>query len=591
MFTIEARLTVPFNEGISCVKMFDLTPDGKPFYYVRIIDKQGTTLFRVDEPNTYAYTRIKNGYIYSANQLLDLNGTPMPSSLEGINRMEMFGDGVFTARREGELLLFDQAGNILKTLPSERVHSLSHGLSYLTFSYKWYHYLIFDNQCQTKEVLPPVYSRHLPFPQKTAGPERCVALRPGWGTALVGDEFRLIERPVSREVTPLLMDGRTMVPIRFLVESLQNYDLDWDENGQSLLFLGEKRLALTIGGTEVEETVFDEMKNKYVTNTHHLDTPPLLLHDRTYVPVRLLSELLGYHVYWDDRGLVLVTNQPAEFNRAYADRYLRQFEGIMDITEFPDIDGSTSTIPLSTAVARKMLSLSEQDLLLFGRHTRTSNAFQQLLNGGADLLFTVEPDAQMLEQAAQSGVELEYYTIAKEGFVFMVNRQNPLDGLTTAQIQNIYQGNITNWQKVGGTDSSILPFQRNALSGSQSIMENLVMKDLQMLPPDRTTINSMGGIIDQVAEFDNAENSIGYSVYYFFNRMHNRDETKLLSVDGMEPSNENIQNGTYPYIINYCAVIRKDEPKDSGARKILNWLLSEDGKQLISDTGFVPAES
>ena len=53
-----------------------------------------------------------------------------------------------------------------------------------------------------------------------------------------------------------------------------------------------------------------------------------------------------------------------------------------------------------------MLSLSEQDLLLFGRHTRTSNAFQQLLNGGADLLFTVEPDAQMLEQAAQSGVEL-----------------------------------------------------------------------------------------------------------------------------------------------------------------------------------------
>ena len=112
-----------------------------------------------------------------------------------------------------------------------------------------------------------------------------------------------------------------------------------------------------------------------------------------------------------------------------------------------------------------------------------------------------------------------------------------------------------------------------------------------MLPPDRTTINSMGGIIDQVAEFDNAENAIGYSVYYFFNRMHNRDETKLLSVDGMEPSNENIQNGTYPYIINYCAVIRKDEPKDSGARKILNWLLSEDGKQLISDTGFVPAES
>lgn len=65
----------------------------------------------------------------------------------------------------------------------------------------------------------------------------------------------------------------------------------------------------------------------------------------------------------------------------------------------------------------------------------------------------------------------------------------------------------------------------------------------------------------------------------------------MLSVDGIEPSNENIQNGIYPYIINYCAVIRKDEPKDSGARKVLNWLLSDDGKQLISDTGFVPEES
>ena len=66
--------------------------------------------------------------------------------------------------------------------------------------------------------------------------------------------------------------------------------------------------------------------------------------------------------------------------------------------------------------------------------------------------------------------------------MFFVSEDNPVDGLTSEQIRNIYSGNITNWKKLGGRNLPILAFQRPKNSGSQTTMEKF-MGDAKLKEP------------------------------------------------------------------------------------------------------------
>ena len=60
----------------------------------------------------------------------------------------------------------------------------------------------------------------------------------------------------------------------------------------------------------------------------------------------------------------------------------------------------------------------------------------------------------------------------------------------------------------------------------------------------------------------------------------------MIAVDGIKPSKENIKNGTYPIIAPVYAVTYKDNP-NVNARKLISWMLSEEGQYIIEETGYV----
>ena len=57
----------------------------------------------------------------------------------------------------------------------------------------------------------------------------------------------------------------------------------------------------------------------------------------------------------------------------------------------------------------------------------------------------------------------------------------------------------------------------------------------------------------------------------------------------MEPGYDSIAAQEYPLCNEFYVAIRADEPEDSPARQLYNWVLSEDGRQTIIDAGYVPA--
>lgn len=277
----------------------------------------------------------------------------------------------------------------------------------------------------------------------------------------------------------------------------------------------------------------------------------------------------------------------------YEDKFvIGEREAIFTEENYPVIDGSTATIPLSEAFKAEFLGKSINEISV--NHNKTHLAYENLINGDADLILVTYPSEDEFKLAKDNNVELEIIPVVNEAFVFFNHIDNPVKSLKLEEIQKIYMGEIKNWSDVGGENSEIKAFQRPVNSGSQTGMLNLVMNGLELMDaPTEQTYSEMGEIIEAVADYENGKNSIGYSYYYYATTMYDiideevANRIKLLAVNGVEPTNENIKNGSYPIRTNYYIVINKNEPEDGDVRKLVNAMLSERGQQAAEAIGYV----
>ena len=205
------------------------------------------------------------------------------------------------------------------------------------------------------------------------------------------------------------------------------------------------------------------------------------------------------------------------------------------------------------------------------QYRNTVRGYKAVVDGDADILFCAAPSEEQKAYAAEKGVELIYEPIGLEAFVFFVNGQNPVEGLTTAQVRDIYGGKIQNWKDVGGPDRSINPVTRLQGSGSQTVMDAF-MGD-----------SAIGGK-SPLALFGA---SIGYSFRFYLMDMVGDADVKVLSLNGVYPDRETIRSGAYPIVARFYAVYRADDPNEN-VRKLIDWILSPEGQSLIEATGYVP---
>ena len=260
----------------------------------------------------------------------------------------------------------------------------------------------------------------------------------------------------------------------------------------------------------------------------------------------------------------------------------------LDNDTMPRVDASLATQPLMDAYVKYF---ADEDILtdVKNNYTNTHPAYEKLVNDEADLIIVTEPSEEELKMVHDAGVELTITKVVNEGFVFFVNAKNPVNGLKIEEIVDIYSGKFNYWNEVGGNNSKIIPYQRPINSGSQTGMLSLVMKDVPMrMPTSEEAIESMGGIIDIVADYDNNIDGIGYSYYYYANVMYHTPDIKFLAIDGVKPTYETIGNETYPLMTAYYIVTRSDADEKTLAFKDL--LLSEEGMKVAEEAGYVSAE-
>lgn len=255
--------------------------------------------------------------------------------------------------------------------------------------------------------------------------------------------------------------------------------------------------------------------------------------------------------------------------------------------DLPVLDGAAALVPVYAAIIHNVYpegsvtyeggSFSDDNF--YGenfaadsamQYKNTVRGYKAIVDGDTDILFCAAPSAEQKAYAEEQGVELVYVPVGLEGFVFFVNAQNPVDSLTVQQIRDIYAGKITNWSAVGGSNRVINPVTRLSGSGSQSAMDSFMAGTAY---GTKSPLSVIGG-------------SIGFSFRYYLDGMVGSDSVKMLRLNGVYPSAENIQNGSYPVIAKFYAIYRADNENEN-IRKLIDWLLSDEGQQIIEKTGYV----
>lgn len=173
---------------------------------------------------------------------------------------------------------------------------------------------------------------------------------------------------------------------------------------------------------------------------------------------------------------------------------------------------------------------------------------------------------------------LEETVVAIDGIAIIVNPENTVEDLSVEQIGKIYTGEITNWKEVGGEDKPIVPIGREAASGTRDGFESITGTNDKCKYSQELT--STGDVIQTVSGNPNA---IGYASLAAV-----KDTIKVLSVEGVKPSKETIQDKTYKIQRNFVLVTRKGTALSTDAQKFFDFATSSAADSLIEKAGAIP---
>ncbi|MEQ2521239.1 phosphate ABC transporter substrate-binding protein [Ruthenibacterium sp. CLA-JM-H11] len=169
-------------------------------------------------------------------------------------------------------------------------------------------------------------------------------------------------------------------------------------------------------------------------------------------------------------------------------------------------------------------------------------------------------------------------TIALDGIAIIVNSENPVADLTLEQLAGIAKGEITNWSEVGGDDAEIVFVGREAGSGTRDGFESIVGVEDECVYSEELT--ATGAVI---AKVQSNANAIGYASLSALD-----DTVKAVTVEGVAPSEETVQDGTYKIQRPFVFVTNDSAELSETAQAFFDFAQSDEADELIRAAGAVP---
>ena len=151
--------------------------------------------------------------------------------------------------------------------------------------------------------------------------------------------------------------------------------------------------------------------------------------------------------------------------------------------------------------------------------------------------------------------------------------------LTSEQIRSLFTGEITNWKDLGGPDMPVIVIGQEAGSGTRAPFEEMLK--LEGICRYSNELSGSGPVLARVAETNGA---VGYCSM----ALADNSVTHII-VDGIAPTKENIQNGSYPLskamVMATKGAIANQSPE---VQSFFDFIYSAEGQALIQKVNLIP---
>lgn len=234
--------------------------------------------------------------------------------------------------------------------------------------------------------------------------------------------------------------------------------------------------------------------------------------------------------------------------------------------------GSTSMQKLCEAMIESFEE-SYPDITVTAEYTGSGAGLESLVGGKTD----IGNASRALKDGEKESGAVENI-VAIDGIAVITHTSNTVSNLTSQQLTDIYTGKITNWVDLGGADEAIVVLGREAGSGTRGAFEELL--DVADQCAYAQELDSTGGVLAKVAS---TPGSIGYVSLDVVD-----GTVKALSLDGVEPTEENIVAGSYklsrPFVMATLGTV--DEQNDL-VKTWFNYVQSDEGQAVIKAMGLI----
>jgi phosphate transport system substrate-binding protein len=185
---------------------------------------------------------------------------------------------------------------------------------------------------------------------------------------------------------------------------------------------------------------------------------------------------------------------------------------------------------------------------------------------------------QEIANGKAKGIDLKETTVAYDGIAVIVNAANPVKNLTKRQVEQIFTGEINDWDAAGGTAGKISVYTRNTSSGTYAEFKELAMKKRDYAP----TSQKLAGNEQIAQEVGKNPNGVGYVGLAYTKA----SGIKVVPIDGALPSKESVLGKTYPYA-RPTFFYTNGEPTGL-VKEFIDFTIGPAGQKIVEQVGFVP---
>ena len=258
-------------------------------------------------------------------------------------------------------------------------------------------------------------------------------------------------------------------------------------------------------------------------------------------------------------------------------------------TVFIENKGSDTIVNLALAWAERYHQINP-DISISVTGGGSGTGIAALMNGTVDIANASRSiKSEEIEAIKANGDEPVEFVIARDAIAIVINPDNPVDELTLPQISDIYSGKISNWKDVGGEDRPIVRLSRETNSGTHVYFLEEVLRlgdknNQTFFSAETLLLPSSEGIGAEVRQNPNA---IGYDgLGYVTHDMKVVAVARDASSSFVMPSADTVNRGEYP-IARDLYMYTNGQPTQVIAT-YLEWILSPDAQEIVTELGFVP---